>query len=421
MPVAYPPELRQMLRASKSRNQPAAFGASDPRRGRPYFQAIGTDRPVVWDCTFTFTQAEAQYFWLWFTQDIDNGVDDFTMEIRTEFGLVEHTCHFLPDSLLPVTENGELWIYRAQIITVASGGGSGGGLIIPSSFVSGYAASFVGPIPDQIITLGSTLSLSLPSYWTGGLAPFRYELTAGSIPPAELVVNTGAGTIAGTPSVAASYTGLKFTRVESIARRLESNAFSIHVTNEAASAWNTTPLNGSWSFSNGDRSATLSSGSGVREIVGTLGRSTGKRYFEIVKTTSGTFGSLVRDDYGFTRLPSGGGTAVDGVVYRRAGVIVEDSATLGASVPALADGDVVGFAIDFSTGAVWFSVNGAWVAGGNPAAGTGATASIAAYIGATHYPGTSSESPSACSVTLNTKFSEFSTAPPAGFTSWASI
>lgn len=116
MPVAYPPELRSMLRASKSRSQPAPFNVSEPRRGRPYFQAIGTDRPVVWDCTFTFTTEEAQQFIRWFTYDINEGVDEFTLEIRTEFGLTEHTCHFLPDDLLTATEEGELWVYRARIL-----------------------------------------------------------------------------------------------------------------------------------------------------------------------------------------------------------------------------------------------------------------------------------------------------------------
>lgn len=117
MPVAYPTALRPMLRASKSRSQPAAFGVSEPRRGRPYFQAIGTDRPVIWECTFTFTTEEAQEFWRWFTYDINSGVDDFTLDIRTEFGLTEHTCHFLPEDLLTVTEVGELWVYRARILS----------------------------------------------------------------------------------------------------------------------------------------------------------------------------------------------------------------------------------------------------------------------------------------------------------------
>lgn len=119
MTAAYPFHLRTILRASKSRSQPAAFSMSEPRRGFAYTQATGTDTPVLWDVRFCFTQVEAQSFKLWFNLVISKGVDEFTMPIRTEFGLLDHTCRFVPDSLLDTDEQGELFTYRATIMARA--------------------------------------------------------------------------------------------------------------------------------------------------------------------------------------------------------------------------------------------------------------------------------------------------------------
>lgn len=113
---AYPLHLRTILRASKSRSQPAAFSMSDPRRGYAYVQQIGTDLPVLFDVTFLFTLYEAQSFKLWHRYTINRGVDEFTMPIRTEFGVLDHVCRFLPDNLLDLKEQGELFSYRAQIM-----------------------------------------------------------------------------------------------------------------------------------------------------------------------------------------------------------------------------------------------------------------------------------------------------------------
>lgn len=138
MPVAYPLSIRSILRTSKSRTQPAAFRVAEPRRGYAYVQATGTDTPVFWDVSFRFTADEAIVFQLWFRELIAKGVDEFTMPIRTEFGLLEHTCRFLDDGLLPVEENGGTWGYRATIMARAP--------VIPAGY-SEAAALIVG-IPD---------------------------------------------------------------------------------------------------------------------------------------------------------------------------------------------------------------------------------------------------------------------------------
>lgn len=119
MPLAFPLQLRTILRASKSRSQPAAFSMAMPRRGYGYAQESGTDTPVFWDVEFCFTTPESVVFQLWGTQLLNRWADEFTLPIRTEFGVQTHTCRFLPDGLMPATERGELWSYKATIMARA--------------------------------------------------------------------------------------------------------------------------------------------------------------------------------------------------------------------------------------------------------------------------------------------------------------
>ena len=116
MPVAYPLSLRTILRASKSRTQPARFRWAQPRRGMGYIEVGGPVVPVFWDVSFRFCTCDAAEFQRWFTQQIGRGEDEFTLDIRTEFGLITHTCQFLPDSLMQTSENGEVWEYSATIM-----------------------------------------------------------------------------------------------------------------------------------------------------------------------------------------------------------------------------------------------------------------------------------------------------------------
>ena len=119
MAVAYPFQLRTILRASKSRSQPAAFTVSAPRRGYAYRQKLGTDAPLMWDVRFAFTQDEAVIFRLWFKKITDSGVEEVVMPIRTEFGTVSYTVQFLPDRLMDTGEEGELFTYQATIMARA--------------------------------------------------------------------------------------------------------------------------------------------------------------------------------------------------------------------------------------------------------------------------------------------------------------
>lgn len=111
---------------------------AEPRRGYGYAQAVGTDMPVFWDVQFRFTTAEAAAFQLWFVQKINKGLDEFTLPIRTEFGLVTHTCRFLPDSLLDASEDGQTWVYTARIMARAQ--------VIPTGYSN--SADLILALPD---------------------------------------------------------------------------------------------------------------------------------------------------------------------------------------------------------------------------------------------------------------------------------
>jgi hypothetical protein len=120
MPIpAYPLGLRSILRASKSRSQPAPFQLAQPRRGYAYAQAIGTDTPVFWDVSFIFNEQDAVLFSLWLKYTLKGGLLEFTMPLRTEFGQIEHVCRFLPDGLGDCVESGQLFTYQAKIMARA--------------------------------------------------------------------------------------------------------------------------------------------------------------------------------------------------------------------------------------------------------------------------------------------------------------
>lgn len=137
MPVAYPLNLRT-VQAAKSRSQPAPFSLREPRRGMGYVQRTGTDTPVFWDVQFVLSATDAVRWQLWFTQDLARGALPFTMALRTEFGLLDHVCQFLPDGLGDCTEQGGIYTYSAKIMARAQ--------IIPAAYLT--ARPFIDSLPD---------------------------------------------------------------------------------------------------------------------------------------------------------------------------------------------------------------------------------------------------------------------------------
>jgi hypothetical protein len=220
MPQAYPFGLRTVITASKSRSQPAAFGVSSPRRGYAYFQATGTDTPVLWDVTFRFDRCDAVNFQLWFTQTLQRGVLDFTLPIKTEFGVLDHTCNFLPDGLLDTRENGEIWEYTARILARAQ--------VIPADAITAWGGACAGPIPVQVMVVGFPYTLNLASYFTSGLGPFTYSVETLSLPPG-LGLNASTGVVSGTPTAVSTLSGVVFRRAGAYCVRQHTNAVTFDV------------------------------------------------------------------------------------------------------------------------------------------------------------------------------------------------
>ena len=72
--------------------------------------------------------------------------------LRTEFGMLTHTCRFLPDGLLPAQEDGPLFVYKASIMARAQ--------VIPDAYVE--AAALIVALPDWP-TWASLLDLAVTS------------------------------------------------------------------------------------------------------------------------------------------------------------------------------------------------------------------------------------------------------------------
>lgn len=157
MPVAYPSTL-PLAMLDKTREQPAAFTISEPRRGWGYVEPTGTDTPVFWPLVWRFNGTQAQTFRQWFVFTISRGVDTFEMPIRTEFGLETLECQFLPDGLLPARQIGfDVWEYRATVMARA--------LAVGDSCVT-LTEAFASDLTGYALVNGATT----PFTATGGVA-----------------------------------------------------------------------------------------------------------------------------------------------------------------------------------------------------------------------------------------------------------
>lgn len=216
MAEAYPLDLRTFMRDEKSRSSPATFSIAQPRRGFGYVDPIGTDVPVFWDVTLRFTRAEAQTFRLWFVYTLQRGLREFTIPIDTEFGQVTYTLQFLPDSLLPLRQTGEVFEYRATVMARAE--------IVPPSLV----VALLSTVPNQDATQGVAFSLALAPYFTGGTLPYTYAIESGTL-PAGLSLNTSSGVVSGTPTTAALVLDVVFRVTDSLGSSTVSNPVDFNV------------------------------------------------------------------------------------------------------------------------------------------------------------------------------------------------
>ena len=117
---------------------------------------------------------------------------------------------------------------------------------------------------------------------------------------------------------------------------------------------------------------------GWNTVRGTIGKTTGKLYFETVTGTAVTTPhyagiGIATGDTASSGLPANylGSFAFSGGAYLFGSQFASGAITwaYGFAAADAAVNDVLGFAVDLDAGKGWISYNGAWVGGGNPATG----------------------------------------------------
>ena len=144
---------------------------------------------------------------------------------------------------------------------------------------------------------------------------------------------------------------------------------------------------------------------------GTIGVSSGKWYWEVAKTDSGTTHTIA----GITPLVYSTaeylGLSANGYgLYFFNGNLIYNGSSSGA-YGAFSQNDILNVALDLDNGKVWFGKNGTWFNSGNPAAGTDA---LGTGLTGTWYPGVSTAS-GTVTATLNAGQRPFAYTAPSGF------
>ena len=178
----------------------------------------------------------------------------------------------------------------------------------------------------------------------------------------------------------------------------------------AAITWNPSDKSSKLTLSNNN--LTMTSINGSASIRSTKSKSTGKLYFEIKCDSGDYFDSCgvmgSGDSLDATVGQSTTGWGCDGSYkgYNSGGTATDASA--------FAIGDVVGVAVDFTSGKIWWAINNTWIDSGNPA--TGANPMFTGLSGAL-FAANSSVYGSIVS-TVNFGASAFNYTPPSGFSAY---
>jgi hypothetical protein len=187
----------------------------------------------------------------------------------------------------------------------------------------------------------------------------------------------------------------------------------------------TSPPPGTVTWNPADKASaiTLSSGNllatngatGAAAVRATLGRSTGKFYFEVASLTGSVDISIGLEPAATALTALVGDTAGNFGYYQRdgrkyTGGVLSTFGTLYQGV------HTVGVAVDLSAGKVWFSLDGVFQASGNPAAGTSEAFS---GLSGTYFPTFSAYSVGEAG-TGRFKAADLTYSPPTGFIAWES-
>lgn len=159
-----------------------------------------------------------------------------------------------------------------------------------------------------------------------------------------------------------------------------------------------------------------------RIVASVTSASTGKRYAEVVFDTIVNPGSAEpKVQFGVT--PVGAVTTempgISGAALNFNGVVYVLDANIAVDGPTFSDGNVGMAAVDPSNGKVWLGKVGVgWYGGGDPAAGTGAIATLGAgtfFIAWGEARSTFGTTPIGCKASLRSQSSQFTGAIPSGF------
>ncbi|OWJ91127.1 hypothetical protein B6S59_25490 [Pseudomonas sp. A46] len=193
----------------------------------------------------------------------------------------------------------------------------------------------------------------------------------------------------------------------------------------AASEWSSTKKGSTWVLSNSNLTATKNSTSFNHHVALASPRNQGKRYLEVHIDAVGTTNlydpaiHLTDVEYGFTLTSPIPGEGTSRALLRNGQIRSGGSAS--AYLPAgIAAGDVVGVAVDFDAAKIWFSLNGAWVGGGDPS--TTATPAFTALPNsskASMLAANAAASSGLPGVTVRVKSSQFGYSMPDGFLPWS--
>lgn len=177
--------------------------------------------------------------------------------------------------------------------------------------------------------------------------------------------------------------------------------------------WNPSDKAADVALSNGNLTASRTTGGSPATVRATVGKSSGKWYWEMTigaATIGGTHSGVCDNTVSLTSFL--GNNATGWIYFDQNGNKINNSISTayGASYTG---GDVLMFALDMNSGKVWFGKNGTWQASGDPGAGTNEAFS---GLSGTIYPAYHNYY-AADNATVNFGASAFSYSVPSGFNS----
>lgn len=110
------PLLPRTVMIGGSYEREAAFSVTESRSGKLYFKRKAQNAPAYRRVTFKFQGDDAMRFRSWFDNTLKGGFLPFFMPLKTEWGLIELECRFIPNSLLNPSNISNVWTYTAELM-----------------------------------------------------------------------------------------------------------------------------------------------------------------------------------------------------------------------------------------------------------------------------------------------------------------